>query len=496
MNKARHAIQRRGAHRGVVCRFALPGIALVVLSGCAMLHHDSGPVAQLDAEQAQLAPTVAVMAGDWPSKDWWQSLQDPQLTAFVERALTASPTMQQARQRVSEAHARAELAVAVSGLQLSAVGTIDRERVSSHGFLSAYSVSQPAIGASGPWYTTGLLGFNGSWDIDIWGLHRAQIDAAIGVENARKTEVAEVALELSADVASVYYSAQTALSTVALLTEEKDAIDTEVDAHRWRFSRGLEPKTLLEQAQSRLATVEQQIEQTSETARDDEETLRALIGAGPGEPMTIEARPLPAYAAGVPANLGFQLLARRPDLQALHWYVDASLKSVNAAKAAFYPNFDIKAFFGFDALDLSQLFLHASQQINIAPGLYLPIFDGGRLNANLHEVRASSNALILQYNQAVLNAVRDVAQIGSTLKSLDARTVLQRQKLDAAGYTLASAAAQYDRGLADKLQVAQARESAIDTRVAMLSLSGNSLQEAIAMTKALGGGYDEAAPSR
>ncbi len=92
---------------------------------------------------------------------------------------------------------------------------------------------------------------------------------------------------------------------------------------------------------------------------------------------------LPALQETLPPSLSFELLARRPDLQALRGYVTASLSQVDAAKAAFYPHFDIKAFWGYNALSVGDLFKSSFQQINLLPGLYLPIFDGGRLNANL-----------------------------------------------------------------------------------------------------------------
>lgn len=394
-----------------------------------------------------------------------------------------------ARQRVARAHAQAELEVAAAGPQIDASGTIDRERVSSHGFLSAYAGSQPTIGADGPWYTTGLVGFDGVWDLDIWGRHRAEIAAAVGNENAQKAEQAEVALELSTDIARIYYAVQTYRSAIDLLKQQRDAISIEVDAHRSRFARGLEPDTPVKQAQARLLSVDQQIAQTSEDVASEQESLRALIGADSGGLDEVAPRPLPVVATSVPASLGFQLLARRPDLQALHWYVIASLRRVDAAKAVFYPDFDIKAFFGFNALDLSQLFLHQSQQINIAPGLYLPVFDSGRLNASLGGERASSNATILQYNQAVLNAVRDVAQNGSALKDLSERTTMQWKKLQDVQFVFDSASARYGRGLADRPQVEEARETAIQEQLALLELTGQGLQTSIALTKTLGGGY-------
>jgi outer membrane protein, multidrug efflux system len=471
--------------------------SVAALAGCALIRHDFGPVQQFDATRAQVSSQLDLPTGDWPSEKWWLQFDDPQLTALVERALSASPTMALARQRVAQAHSQSRLAVAVSGLQLNAMGAIDRERVSSHGFLSAYAGHDPAIGADGPWYTTGLVGFDGVWDIDIWGKHRAEIAAAMGVEEARKAEEAAVALELSTDIARIYYSVQTALSVLDLLNQQKDAVAIEVDAHRSRFARGLEPDTLSKEAEAKLISVEQQIAQTSQEVASGEEGLRALIGAdSSSELVRIATRPLPIVTTGVPSTLGFQLLARRPDLQALRWYVVSSLKRVDAAKVAFYPSFDIKAFFGFNALNLSQLFLHSSQQINIIPGLNLPVFDSGRLNAQLSGERAASNALILQYNQAVLNAVRDVAQTGNALRDLNERTAMQLRKREAVQFTFDSAAARYGRGLADKLQVEEAREARIQAQLGLLQLTGQGLQSSIALTKILGGGYEAAADNQ
>ena len=174
-------------------------------------------------------------------------------------------------------------------------------------------------------------------------------------------------------------------------------------------------RTLLEEARAQQLGIEQQIVSAQGQIKQLRESMRALVGAGPDGLPAIEPVALPRSQAALPATLSFELLARRPDLQAMRWHVEASFDRIDAAKAAFYPSFDIKAFFGLNALHLADLFTHASQQINLIPGLYLPIFDGGRLNANLSGAREGSNLLIEQYNQAVLNAVRDVAQTGSRL---------------------------------------------------------------------------------
>jgi outer membrane protein, multidrug efflux system len=173
----------------------------------------------------------------------------------------------------------------------------------------------------------------------------------------------------------------------------------------------------------------------------------------------------------------------------MRWLVQTSFDRIDAAKAAFYPSFDITAFFGFDALRMRDLFTHSSQQINLIPGLTLPIFDGGRLNANLHGARTASNTLIEQYDQAVLDAVRDVAQSGSAIDDLDHRVHLQRDRIDALRFASDSAEAGYRTGLGDRMTAMQAKAPVIAGRLELVQLAGDEIEAGIVLTRALGGGY-------
>src|SRR5262249_13575010 len=135
------------------------------------------------------------------------------------------------------------------------------------------------------------------------------------------------------------------------------------------------------------------------------------------------------------------------------------------------------------------LFDASSKQINIIPGFSLPLFDAGRLNANLGNARTASNILITQYNQAVLNAVRDVAVTGSRLQDLEEQIRMQKQRVKEIEFTRDSAVARYERGLANKLVAVQARQPVIVESVTLLELNSRQLIQDIALVKALGGGY-------
>ncbi|WP_368616292.1 MdtP family multidrug efflux transporter outer membrane subunit [Paraburkholderia sp. BR10882] len=485
-------VNRRGVswHRRCLCIVWMAS----VLPGCALIRHDSPPYAEIAPRQINLANDIHLARDGWPAARWWTRYNDAQLDALIDQALANAPTMVIARTRVAQAKSDVDLVRTGSSLQVSAIALLDREHVSANGFLGPFAQNEPALGLTGPWYTEGVVGLGASLNVDIWGKQRAQIAASIGVTNARLAETSAVELEISADVAQLYFGIQTNYQLIDLLNESHEIAQFAVQAHEARAARGLEPRTQFEEARAQQLAIERQIVSTQAQLRQFRESLRALAGAGPEGLPEIRSVALPASQAILPATLSYELLARRPDLQAMRWYVQSSFDRIDSAKAAFYPNFDIKAFFGYNALHLADLFTHASRQINLIPGLYLPIFDGGMLNANLSGARQGSNLLIEQYNQAVLNAVRDVAQTGSRLQALDAETELQKQRIESVTFTRDSVEASWQRGLTSQLAALEARQPVIAEQVALLALNGQTLSQEVALTKALGGGYRADAP--
>jgi multidrug efflux system outer membrane protein len=464
-------------------------LMLPLLAACAIIHHDDPPAVIIAPQQIRLADDIHLASEGWPSARWWEQYRDPQLDTLIELAQAHAPTLAIAREHVSQARAQVDLARAASGLQVSVLADADREHVSAHGFLSAYASHDPALGAYGPWYWTGLVGAAAHYDIDIWGKQRDLVRAALGLQNARRAEEAQAELELSTGIAQLYYGIQTTYASLDLLQQLREVRAFELDAHAARHERGLEAMTQPAEARSQLLAIDQQIASAHEQIVHAREALRALAGMGSDALPSIARVPLPASSAALPSTLSYELLARRPDLQAMRWLVQASLDRIDAAKAAFYPSFDITAFFGFNALRMRDLFTHSGEQINLIPGLTLPIFDGGRLNANLHGARTASNTLIEQYDQAVLDAVRDVAQSGSQIDDLDRRVRLQRERIDGLQFASDSAEASFRTGLADQTTAMQAQEPVLEGRLALVELTGDEIEAGITLTRALGGGY-------
>lgn len=467
------------------CYLVLSGL---LLNGCALIHDEPTQVRQLPAEQAQLSHVIHLANSQWPQARWWDAYHDPQLSSLIVLGLANSPTFQAAKLRIQQSQSSVDLAQSTLGVQATAIAAQNVMRVTDRQTTWPYSISLPT-NKRGPWYTLNTVGVGADLNIDLWGANRAGVVAAMGEQNAQLAETAGIQLDLASSIAQLYFSIQANYRRTALLNEQAAIAAFSLKAHQQRAARGIEDDVNIAAAQSELYSAQQQLLAAHTRTVQDRETLRALIGMSGQQPLIIAEQPWPQFQQSLPQALSFDLLARRPDLQALSHYVEASLSRVEAAKAAFYPHFDIKAFWGYNALSVGDLLKHSFQQINFLPGLYLPLFDGGRLNAHLRSVRTASNILIKNYNQAVFDAVRDVAITSQQLDDLNQQVALQQQKVSAAQLTTNSVQAHYQRGLTSLYLAQEARRTTLTQQLLLVDLRAQQVSSDIALIKALGGGY-------
>lgn len=474
-------------NRHAHCAWLL-GLCLL-LGGCALIREEGSLAPQRDPAELRLADDLHLAREGWPESSWWRRYEDPQLNQLIDMAFAQAPGIAIARSHIDQARAQADTVKSLTGVQVQLIALVNRQHVSANGFLGPFAQNEPALGLTGPWYTEGVVGLGGAYQLDIWGRQRAQVDAALGVHNARQAEEAWVELEVSSNVAMLYFQIQTAQQLLDDL-QHMSAITAEVvAAHQARIERGLESQPLKQQALSNQALIDRQVVSLRSQVWQLREAMRALLGVGADVTLPLAPRTLPEHVYGVPDSLGYELLARRPDLQALRWLVQASYSNIDAAKAAFYPSFDIKAFYGADALHMGDLWAHGSRQVNLIPGLTLPIFDGGRLNAELATARSLSNGLVYQYNQAVLDAVRDVAVAGSKQQGLETQEQLQQSRIGNMRFNRDSATAHYQRGLLDRVTALESNLPLLAEHSGLALLQGQRLESEIALIKALGGGY-------
>ena len=459
----------------------LPCALLLALGACASIPGDNDVLPQRDLAGAQLAQGIRLAHEGWPPALWWTRYGDTQLNALIQQALKDGPGMQSANARFATARAALQFNVADQGAKLDLDAAMNRQRYSANGFFP------PPIG--GAYYTETTPQFVATYDVDWWGKRKAAIGAALGEVNARLAENAEAEENVVTAVAQTYYSLQADWARLATLKEVQDLQQQLVMDKAKRIAHGVAASSTERQAEIDLGATRQQVTRLETQAAHEREALRALIGGDARDLGDLVPRPLPQPEPALPARLGGDLLARRPDLQAARWRVEASLDRIDSAKAAFYPDINLTGFVGNDVIEFSDLLKYPSRTFYLGGTFYLPLFDNGRLKAKLAGSRSQRNEAIADYNQAVVNAVREVAQQGVAIVGVQKLMEEQSATTGASNALLKSSEARYGRGLADQATLLAAQLTVKRQRDAELQLQGQQIQNEIALVKALGGGY-------
>lgn len=467
--------------RSVIYSFGLP--LSFLLAGCAP-GHDTAAALSPNIPAAHIE--TGLVAGQWPENEWWKTFHDAQLDSLIARALADAPDMQIARQRVTLAEAQAKMAIVADGPQIDFSADAERQKMSAEGLMGPFALTDPAAGTTGPWYTNGTLGLTAGWDLDLWGKNRAQVAARIGKVNAQKAELEQTRQLLASSVARLYWDWQTQTAMEkgvnAIKREQQNIIAADRELYQQGITssvEGVETDINARKSDERLAEIQ-----------GKKRAIEARLAALTRTPVvTLSPQPLPAVNTTLPASLGYELLARRPDLQAAHWYIEASMSEVEAAKAAYYPDVNLMAFLQQDALHLSDLFRSSAQQMGVTAGLTLPIFDSGRLNAHLDIAQAQSNLSVANYNKAVVEAVNQVTRTASEVETLRVKNQHHQQVEADAARVVALARARFNAGMLAGSRVSEAKIPALQEHIAGVRLQGQYIDATLQLTSALGGGY-------
>ncbi|WP_229257041.1 efflux transporter outer membrane subunit [Duganella lactea] len=468
---------------------ALASMAMAItlaLAGCASIAPDTHPLPKRDIASAELSAGIKLAQEGWPEAQWWTAYHDDQLNAIVKQALAGGPSLDVAAAHIGSARATLSRTLADLGLESALYANANRQRYSGTGLFPA------PIGGS--WFTTETLRLDLHYNFDWWGKNRAQVAAAVGELNVGRAAYAEAEQALAASITQSYFRLQGAWARLAN-TEQLAATQAAlVQDKAKRIARGLANADEQRAAEAELSLIRKQQAQLTSDIAHEREALRALAGADNTALATLKPVALTATPHKLPARLGLELLARRPDLQAARWQVEASLSKIDAAKAAFYPDINLTGSIGLDTIKVENLLQAASRTAYLGPTLTLPLFDSRRLDAQLDGARTNRNERIAEYNQTIVAAVREVAQGGAQLQGIEQQITQQTAATAAARAQLASAQARLDHGLANNSSLLTARQALLKQQDADLYLQQVQLLAEVALTNALGGGYHEQAP--
>ncbi len=425
---------------------------------------------------ARLSPAA------WPTREWWTRLGDPQLDQLVHDALAGSPSMRLAEARVRKAMAAAGVANAARAPQVNGGADATYQRYPEHGLYP-----RPL---GGSWNTSADLDASLRFDLDLWGRNRATSAAALDEAHAAEVDRQAARLLLSTSIVRAYIQLARGYDELDIARAQLAQREALAKLVAERTASGLDSKVELRQAQAAVPEARERIAQLEESIATTGHQIAALMGAGPDRGATLAHPALHGTgASALPTNVPAELIGRRPDIVAERWRIEAASHGVEAAKAAFYPDVNLVAFIGLQSIGLSKLLEAGSTATGIGPALTLPIFDGGRLRANLAGRDADYDIAVERYNQGLADALREVADQLAALRSIDR----QRSEVDAGvrlaqdGYDLALL--RYREGMGNYLQVLTAETQVLGQKNLRVSLAARSLDASVSLARALGGGY-------
>jgi NodT family efflux transporter outer membrane factor (OMF) lipoprotein len=427
--------------------------------------------------------TFEAAAGVWPANVWWKSYGDAQLDALIDEGLAGSPSIAIADARLRRARAFQDSARGSLAPQVSATTSLTEQKQS-------YNYLSPAAMTPQGWNDYGRASLDFSWELDFWGKNRAALAAATSDAVAATADADQARLALSTAIASNYSE----------LAREYAALDTAIAARDLRgktaalfgkrFENGLETKGGLRQAEARRAASEAEVLALEEQIQLQKNRIAALLGAGPDRALAI-ARPTVNFARSfaLPATLSADLIGRRPDLVGARLRAEAAAKRIHVHRAQFYPNVNLSAFIGVQALGIDMLKENGSDIGSVGPAITLPIFNGGKLRGQLRGAEAEYAEAVANYDKALVQALNEVADAAVSQRALAPQLASIDAAVNAAREAWRVQNDRYEGGLANYLEVLSAEDYLLGNLRTQSDLQSRSMTLDVALNKALGGGY-------
>lgn len=377
---------------------------------------------------------------------WWERFGDNELNSLITQVETQNYSLQ-----ALEARSRQALAVAEA----------------------AQAARHPSVVAGGK----NDLGILVSWEIDLWGRIRRNIEASGASAQASKADLAAMQLSLQAQLAQNYFLLRAQDAEIGLFQDTVKAYQRSVQIAQNRVTAGVADKGSLSQAQTQLSSAQAQMHDARVLRAQLEHAIAVLIGKAPAD-FSLETATFSTQIPSIPAALPAELLQRRPDIAAAERRMAAASARIGVAEASAYPTLGIFA------------------GVTIRKGIVggadtaLPLYTGGAVEAGRSAASAAYDAAVAEYQQAVLNGFREVEDNLAALQALEDTAQAQNQAVKAAQDSTTIANNQYRAGVANYQSVVLSQSNALNNERAALGILGRRLVASVTLMKALGGGWN------
>jgi len=468
MNSFNHITARRRLRLTLL----FGALALTACTTPSLFSRPTAPIAPQWPASAQA--TSSALAGELVP--WRTFFTDPALQALIAQALAHNRDLRLAALNIAQARAQLGLR---SADQLPTVnGGLGMSRAPN------------SAGNMATTFTTGLL--VSSYELDFFGrvasLKEQALAQYLATEEARRT----AQISLIATVAQVWISLGAEERLLSLAQDTLASREASLQLVALRLEHGASSELDLRLAQSLLEAARVNLAQLQRQSAQDENALVALLGQplAPAQVAVLSTAPdigLPALPSGLPS----ELLTRRADIRQAEQQLAAANANISAARAAFFPRIALTASAGSASSELGSLFKDGSWSYTFVPQLLLPLLDGGRNEANLAVAKVGFDIAVAQYEKAVQNAFREVADALASRSSWERQLQAQTALVQADSSRLMLTRLRLDHGAASQLDWLDAQRSAFASQQALINVQLASLQSQVTLYKVLGGGTQE-----
>jgi NodT family efflux transporter outer membrane factor (OMF) lipoprotein len=461
-----------------------------LLAGCTAGPDYRRPALDLPAQWTVEAPWREAQPRDGaPRGEWWRAFDDATLDSLERRALESSPTLEIAAARVEQARATLEAATGLRYPQLALATRGQRFRATENRPLSNYAAPQLSTVQDDV-----TLGLAASYELDLAGRVRRTIEGARASAEQSAADFENTRLVLTADVATAYFNLRETDIELDVLVRsialQRRSLELATSRHDLGAGSGLD----VAQQQALLDSTLTQVDVLRRQREQFEHALATLVGA-PAPMFALAGDVKRAAPPDVPLGIPSDVLERRPDVASAERAMAVANAQVGVATAALYPSITLSASGGRESRALSTLFDAPSAVWSIGASLTQPLFDAGRLQANVRFARAGYAASVAGYRRTVLTAMQEVEDGISGLATLERAYAQATAAVESTARVLDMATSRYEGGASTYLEVITAQQGLLNNQRLQAQLQGLRLLTAVALVKALGGGWTASAPS-
>ncbi len=457
--------------KSLVTRMAVVAVALT-LASCAMGPNYRRPqIVTPPAYKESQGWKIAEPRDGVNRGAWWEVFGDTQLNALADKVGKSNQSL-----KVAEAqYRRAQAVVQQSRAGLFPVVTGD------------VSVTRSGSGSRAP-ATEYDLSARASWDIDLWGRVRREVESSEASALASAADLESVRLLVQSELVLNYLLLRVLDTQKNLLDENAASFAKTLELTQNRYKAGIAGRVDVAQAETQLKSTQAQSIDTGVQRAQFEHAIAVLLGAAPAE-FALPAAPIKFVMPSIPTGLPSELLERRPDIAAAERRVAAANAQIGVAQAAFFPSLTLSAAAGFGSSSFANWLSWPNRFWSLGPALAQSIFDGGLRKSLSDQAIASYDASVAAYRQTVLTAFQDVEDNLAALRILEQEAKVQAEVVNAARLSVELTLNQYKAGIVSYLNVAIVQTSLLNNERTALALLGRRLTASTQLVRALGGGW-------